>query len=740
MEKMKKYIIAIVLICSAFLNSFAQINANKDQRINQAIANWVVQSEVSGMTVISNSIPPLGKDCEELPINNGNFAEIMNGWPTGGWCIPDVNEANRLMNSYIYTKQRLPQPSEIASKMGMTLGEYGYVVGRQKKNKSVWIDQSLPPAQVSLLSNAGVADINNYLHFNGTDSIVIKSPDFKVVAGKPHLLSFWVRSIITANRSSQLYLWYDVGLEDIHVGYNYLPNTDGEWKRVSFYFRVPSDMKRAHFTLFLPGLPGEYLDVTDFKLRTTTDEEFASAYKIQRAKYPDHITKTTNEHGKYLASTIAKLEGKMGVPGKPFLIWGVGSSFTNSLDDLESVRQTIRERFPNSPEIVYRKRCGSGTPFDFARGWVQTDVIAEQPDLIISYTGGNMVALEQMLLDIRSRSTADIIIPSLHFYQGEHLTPENINQPVNEEIKKICEKYKAQYVDNRKEIAEWLKYVNKPITSLLADACHQNELGKFIIGENIAAHFCSNPKSGYNPSDLEKRFYLKDLANKKNSADFVANGWVKKNENLQTTTKGSYIKFNFTGNRIDLIGLKASDGGKLKVMIDGLPVDKIPAYKVSYLTPAITNFTHFGTVQYSSKGNADTGPHGVSLGQNVVPQKWTINMLDNEGNYELKGSVTGVDGNGNSKTMFKSNSGQIIIDPALWRNPKSTVKGDNWTFTVSSTAIPVVDFKTTINPGLFSVTLVQNLSNQQHTLELINEGSGVVEVNSFYVFKPMLDN
>lgn len=58
--------------------------------------------------------------------------------------------------------------------------------------------------------------------------------------------------------------------------------------------------------------------------------------------------------GKDLAQSVAKLERRLGLPDKPFLIWAVGSSFTNGLGDGSDLRQLLYERFPNAPEIGTR--------------------------------------------------------------------------------------------------------------------------------------------------------------------------------------------------------------------------------------------------------------------------------------------------------------------------------------------------------------------------------------------------
>ena len=150
---------------------------------------------------------------------------------------------------------------------------------------------------------------------------------------------------------------------------------------------------------------------------------------------------------------------------------------------------------------------GSGSPYDYIRGWIHTAVLADQPDLILSYTNGSVEALELMLRDIRDNSTADIIIPSLHFFENENdrLTPQVINLPVFDEIKAVCEKYNVQFVDNRRAIAQWLLANNKQVKDLLSDAVHQNNLGRLLTCENIGRQFTRHPSPAYEPGRMEEK-------------------------------------------------------------------------------------------------------------------------------------------------------------------------------------------------------------------------------------------
>lgn len=73
------YMGVILSLAGFSQQSIPQISVLKDQKTTQYIANWMVQSEASGMTIISNSIPPIDKGCEALEIKNGGFSETVNG-------------------------------------------------------------------------------------------------------------------------------------------------------------------------------------------------------------------------------------------------------------------------------------------------------------------------------------------------------------------------------------------------------------------------------------------------------------------------------------------------------------------------------------------------------------------------------------------------------------------------------------------------------------------------------------
>ena len=267
-----------------------------------------------------------------------------------------------------------------------------------------------------------------------------------------------------------------------------------------------------------------------------------------------------------------------------------------------------------------------------------------------------------------------------------------------------------------------------------------DKLGSLLINENISRHFTRSVSPGY---DWREREMMIPIARTLDDGDgrlVASDGWIIEEGRVISDSEGQTIKLSFTGNRVELIGSKAPDGGSVEVFIDGRPAAECPVFFATYVRAAITNIGHMGRYPRSSEGSRDTGPQGVILGTDLRPEEWTIRMLDDEGNFELIGSLTKEDGRGNNRELFTSESGQIIIDPALWRHPQANRFGDEWSFEVYRTATERVDFRTDgKEPERFSATLVQNLENGPHTVEIRTAGDGQVSIDSFYLFRPALE-
>jgi len=370
--------------------------------------------------------------------------------------------------------------------------------------------------------------------------------------------------------------------------------------------------------------------------------------------------------GAQMALTVEKLE-KGFDPGRPFLIWAIGSSFTNFLGNGDTLVAAIRERFPKAPKIVYKKMVGNSTSYHFTRGWAAK--VWPDPDATNS-----------------------------------HQDPKA--------MRAMAAKHGVEFVESRREITEYLVENKLPFDSLLVDAVHQSPYCAKTINLNIARHVHRPEHFAYDPRTRERRIE------------------AKLPEALAAGKKGTATTIEFTGSRIDLIGRKVPNGGTAQVLIDGKPADQAPVFSIGYALPNPKN------APKPPNPPRDRAPHLVELGANIVPQKWTIRLTSDTGDYKLVGSVTGPDGAGNNQKPFASTSGQIRIDPAYWRGSKDNRTGDTYTFEVTRCAVGRVDLKG--EAGKVRIQLIRGLPNGPHTLRLIAAGDGPIAIDAFDVFEPPL--
>ncbi len=328
-------------------------------------------------------------------------------------------------------------------------------------------------------------------------------PEIHGQPGKPHFLSFWLKS--PADAWAAINFTSEERLPSFSAQYPGIPATGNQWKRVGYYFWLSDQCRTIQFQIQpREEMPeGQFIDIDDVQLRTATEAEMSAAYDAERAHLPPCDLTPRPGDGRNLALSIAKWEGRAGVPGRPFVIWALGSSWTNSQGDGYPLIRAIRERFPNAPPIVYKKHAGSGTPWDYARGWVRQFVAAEEPDLIFTYTNGTPEGLDAMLTEIRQLTTADVIVPSIHFFRTTKVTPEEVENGVEpwEKIREICGKHQAEFVENRRELAVYLKRIGQEPAVMLGDPVHQNQHGRIRIWDNVCCR--SEKHSGLADAELQ---------------------------------------------------------------------------------------------------------------------------------------------------------------------------------------------------------------------------------------------
>ncbi len=477
-----------------------------------------------------------------------------------------------------------------------------------------------------------------------------------------------------------------------------MPNTEGEWKRISFYFRTAPGTVGATMQFGKVANDG-LLEIKAPHLRVASEEEFTAAWKQWRSRYPARDLTARPGDGGNLKRFIGLLQDPP--PGvDELLVYGIGSSYTNMLGNGERLIQWVREHFPHAPRIIYKKHVGSAVAYDFSRGWMRQLVLGEKPDLVILYSEGTGEDLEKLLRDFRSHSAADVIVASLHLRErAKENTPDTVNTAQWREVRAVAEKYGCEWVDNRVEHAAYLTKHGKPIEWLLKDAVHQSDHGALVINENIVRHLV--------PQDVPGIALVKELPARTDAY------------------------------RIDLYGKRSPKGKISQVHINGKPANEFPAFVTTVIVPGAKN-------NKPARGSAaDRSPHLARLGdlKKVIPQTWTLKMTSDTGDYQLIGSVTGPDGGGNNVDDVTSDSGQVIVPSALWRrriNPDGShanLTGDVFTWEVKRATLGEVDFSGQRDEP-FRVTLGCQLPQTGITIEVDPPEPDAGEITGYELMQP----
>lgn len=440
--------------------------------------------------------------------------------------------------------------------------------------------------------------------------------------------------------------------------------------------------------------------------------------------------------GANMALTVDKLERGFD-PSRPLVIWAIGSSFTEFLGNGEELIASIRERFPDAPPIVYRTMVGGSTPYGLLQGWARHLVIPDHPDVVLVYNFGSTTGMEALLRELRTQTTADIIVGTLHWCRDhERVWPDAdaTNHHLDPDaLRVLCARYGVEFVENRREVTQYMLDNHLEINDLLVDTVHQSPYAARIINANIARHFHRAAAFNYDPRSRERRIEV-------SSPDLARSGnWQPHRSSNAVAANGpATMEIRFTGTAVDVIGWRDTNGGTVKTWIDGKPADEADVYYATYVQSGADNYIDLKSADVDFRRIiSDRCPHGVSLGENIVPQAWTITMVNNEGDYSLSGSITGPDGQGNAFNRFTSDSGQIIIEPHLWRLTSTNRKGDVFTFNVVRSAQEEIDFAGPAQK--FRTRVVDGLPHGDHTLRLETQSDGLVTIEAFDVFQPPLN-
>lgn len=349
--------------------------------------------------------------------------------------------------------------------------------------------------------------------------------------------------------------------------------------------------------------------------------------------------------------------------------------------------------------IVSENRSIGGHSSQILVKTAEADLYPFYPDLVIFHVYGDHLKYEDIIRNIRERTTAEVLMQTDHLNAADKvdeptdpvgLTPAKWNQWMNYvQLPAIAKKYGAELVDQRNL---WKKYLNdcqlQP-QALLKDSVHLNEDGNHLMAAIVTSVF--DGKAG--PSETSWKSLV----------------------TTQSVTSGETIRVEFEGNRLD------ADQPALgaQITIDG----KMPA-----------QFQSCWTFTKSSGYNGTNWPCLLRVQKGAAAlqeEDWEVTIQDSNDDYTnfkfaIKGSETGDDGDGSAKEKFTSKSGRIVIEPEDWNLVFSQK-----VFKKKLAPEFVIKFRSQLQKAEPTV-LVQGLPNGKHIAEI----KGLPTLKNVTIFKP----
>lgn len=338
-------------------------------------------------------------------------------------------------------------------------------------------------------------------------------------------------------------------------------------------------------------------------------------------------------------------------PLRPFVIWALGSSYANALGNGRGLAERLRAANPKLPPVVWRQDVGSGVPYQFLEGRAEGGAIPGNPDLVLLYAAGEAKHLDRVLRRIRAATSADIVVPTLHWREQDSAhwgKDEDGAETAVSELRATAAAHGAELLEHR---AEWARYLTEnklPMSALLKDKAHQSPYGAWMLQALLAEHLLRplDPKAPqratFEPID-------------------------------RLLQPGEALQLEWTGQRLDLA--LAPGQGALRVRVD----DRDPAAHRAF----VQGPTERGPANASPNQMVprDVGPHGLQLDRpdQLQAERIDVEVIDQNGHYTVQGSRSGRLGTGRSTEGFTATDGRLSLPADWWRRPNTATQGDRYT-------------------------------------------------------------
>ncbi len=300
-------------------------------------------------------------------------------------------------------------------------------------------------------------------------------------------------------------------------------------------------------------------------------------------------------------------------------------------------RLAVQEAANQSPkrEWIIANRSIGGVTAEYLEGTAEADLYPFNPDLLIFHAYGDTNAYVRLIREVRARTTAEVVLVNDHYADWDRGLFPNPGEWNGSTLPALAESERVCIADVRTRWRQVLLDRGLPISALLQDNVHPNADGQAVLGEVLQSRLTG-------PASIP----LQDPYNNPRVRRIVRAG---------APGAPSEWRVQFHGNRI--VG-RIPPGGAASVQIDGLPAGSTLSGRVHGRAP-----TWPGSF----------GPCIIRIGHAtpLLDESWTLRVDSSSPQergfaFTIQGSRTGSDGSGHTGTLFKSNSGRVLLDPKDW--------------------------------------------------------------------------
>jgi hypothetical protein len=400
-----------------------------------------------------------------------------------------------------------------------------------------------------------------------------------------------------------------------------------------------------------------------------------------------------------------------------------GQSITEQ-DWWKSVADSLRHNFP-AANLVIENRAIGGFSTQLLVRTAETDVYPFYPDLVILHAYGSHLDYETLVRNIRTRTTADILLQNDHLSAHDSideptdpavLTPQEWTPWMNAVfLPSLARKYDLTLIDQREIWKRYLREHDLEPSALLRDESHLNDRGNELMA-NIVSSYLQPANEPGPPDDRVRDLRVGEDVHWKDGA----------------------LALDFDGNRVDIV-CSAPFQREIAVTIDGKP----PSQHAELY--ALTRTTPFPETTWPCLLQ-------VKASAPRIAEAWTLTLSDvtddmSAFRFRVEGSKTGPDGEGQRDRRFVSRSGRVVIEPEDWNLDyarrvfqRSVRDGFQIQWAVEPQGVDVVTCPAQTGPASagpaleMTVTIAQGLSPGKHRLEL--RGGEQAAIEAIRIYRP----